>query len=114
MKSSRVIAAMTLLPAVALSAGGCSLIFGTPDQEGFSLHNESDVELDIQFSDGHPQLTFSPGSSSKVGIRRECDTLALEARHNGREYASITDERLCDASTNVYIRGENDMVIEDR
>lgn len=111
MSASRNAAAMMLLPAVAILVSSCSMVFGTPNPDGFALHNETDLELEAKFADGSSQMDFSAGTSSEVGIPRACDTLALVVRHEGREYASITDDRLCDGSTHVYIRGENDIVI---
>ncbi len=100
--------------AVCLGVSGCSLNFLETDGENVDLHNETALVLEIEFESGLFTRTVPPGELAQVPVLNEgCSTTAIVVRSNGNDYASLSDERLCEDGTYVVIRGEGDMSIVD-
>lgn len=101
-----------IIVATCVSLSGCFVWSDQPETNVLAVHNDTDRMLGVQWQGGSPDYELEAGSGAEIVRTCEKDTLVVSLP-NGEEFARLTDDQLCRATV-IVIRGEDDVIIEER
>ncbi len=98
---------------VCVGVSGCFLNVLESEGPGINVKNETAMELVVEYANGMFTNTLPPGALGAMPVLNDDECSTLVVRFDGSDFATLSDDRLCDDNTQVVIRGESDMVIVD-
>lgn len=101
-----------IIVSTCVSLSGCFVWSDQPETNVLAVHNDTDRMLGVQWQGRSPDYELEAGSGAEIVRTCEKDTLVVSLP-NGEEFARLTDDQLCRATV-IVIRGEDDVIIEER